>query len=72
MLGHLSADKSTACARAPIRNPLHNLGHMLGAKFANGDVIQKEQGLSAKRHNIVDTHSHKVLANGLMAVKELR
>ena len=41
----------------------------LDGKPAGGEIIQKEQGLSALNHQIVDAHGDEVDAHGIVAVE---
>jgi hypothetical protein len=72
VLGHLAANQRAAGLAAALGNAAHNLGNVLGAQLANGNVIQEEQRLRTNGHHVVDAHGHEVLAHRLVPVKQLR
>ena len=71
MLRRLAADEGAAGLHAALCHAGDDGRHLLRLVFADGDVVQKEQGLRAAADNIVDAHGHAVNADGIMLVQQL-
>ena len=71
MLGHLAADERAARLTATLADAGDDLGHVLLAQLADGDVVQEEQRLGAARQDVVDAHGHQVDAHGAVLAGQL-
>ena len=71
MLGHLAAHERAAALLATAGDAAHDLGDVLGAELADGDVVEEEEGLGAHGDDVVDAHGDEVLAHGVVAVEQL-
>ena len=71
MLGHLAAHERAARELAAVGHALDDLCHVLGLNVTDGDVVQKEQRLSARSQNVIDAHGNQVLAHRLVTVHDL-
>ena len=71
VLGSLTADEGAAGLDAALRHAGYNGRHLFRVVFADGDVVQEEQGLGPAADNIVDAHGHAVDADGVMAIHQL-
>ena len=71
VLGGLAADEGAAGPDAALRNAGDDGGHLLRLVFANGDVVQEEEGLCPAAHDVVDAHGHTVDADGVVPVQQL-
>ena len=72
VLGHLAAHERSARELAAVGHALHDLGHMLGLDVPDGDIVEEEQRLRARREDVVHAHGDEILAHRLVAVEQLR
>jgi hypothetical protein len=59
-LGRLPPDEGAAGLPAPLRDPLHHLGPLVGGEAAGGEVVEEEEGLGPDHRHVVDAHGHQV------------
>ena len=71
MLGHFPADKSAARLTAALADTRDDLGHVLLAQLADGDVVQEEQRLGAAGQDVVHAHGDQVDADRAVLAGEL-
>ena len=71
VLGGLAADEGAARLDAALCYAGDNGGHLLRHILADGDVVQKEQGLCPAADDVVDAHGHAVHAHGVVPVQQL-
>ena len=70
VFGSLPADEGAAGLNAAFRHAGYDLGDLLRKVLPTGDVVQKEQGLSAAAHHVVDAHGHGVDADGVVLIQQ--
>jgi len=67
-LGGLTTYQSAASFQASLGNARDNRLAYCQLEFAGCEIVKKKQGFCALHEDIVDTHGHKIDANGVMAV----
>ena len=72
MLRRLAAHQCGTGNLASPGNTPHNIGDTLGNDLACSNIISHEKGLRAAHHNIVNDHTHQVVANRVMNIECLR
>ena len=60
----LAAHQSGARLAAAFGDALHDLRRVLDGEFAGGEIIEEEQGLSARDDQIIDAHGDQIDAYG--------
>ena len=63
--GRLAADQGAARSPAPLGDPRHQPAADLHVQATTGIIVQKEQGLGALDHDVVDAHRHQIDPDGV-------
>ncbi len=71
VLGGLAANQGAAGLDAALRHAGDDGGDFLRLVFADGDIVQEEQGPGAAADDVVDAHGHAVDADGVVLVQQL-
>ena len=66
----LTADERTAGFLAGTGNTRDHVGNLRRLKFADGEVVKKKQRLCPLHEDVVDTHRHGILPNGIMPIQQ--
>ena len=72
MLGGLAAEQRAAGATASLRDAFHQRRHLLRHDLAHREVVEEEQRLGARAHDVVRAHRHEVDADGVEAAERAR
>ncbi len=67
MLRRLAAEQRAAGAPAALRNARHDRGDLVGHEPADGHVVEEEQRLGARAHDVVGAHRDQVDADRVQA-----
>ena len=65
-LGYFAPDESAVCLATSFRQAFDDGFDRFRHHLADADIVEKEEGLSAARQDVVDTMIHDVLADGVM------
>ncbi|MPM94062.1 hypothetical protein SDC9_141205 [bioreactor metagenome] len=71
VLGGLAADEGAAGLDAALCHAGDDGRHLFRVVLADGDIVQKKEGLCAAADNIVDAHGHAVDTDGIVLVQQL-
>ncbi len=71
VLSHFPTHERATRLTASLADAGDDLGHMLLAQLADGDVVQEEQRLGAAGEDVVHAHGHQVDAHGAVLAGEL-
>lgn len=70
-LGCFSADKGAASITAGLSHPLDDSGHFFRHQFADADVIEEEERLSAAGQYIIDAVINNIKSDGIVPVQRV-
>jgi hypothetical protein len=71
VFGGLATEQRATGVPAPVRDTRADLGHLVRADLATGDVVEQEQRLGPARDQVVHDHRDQVDADGVMDVELL-
>ena len=66
--GRFTTDKCHVGLQATFYHAFNNLSHLLGHKFAGGDVIQEEERFCTLAEDVVGAHCYRINTDGVVFV----
>ncbi len=72
VFGHLATDERTTGDLAALHQAGHQQLNPVGVETTDRQIVEEEQRLGARAHQVVDHHRHKVEAHGVPAVGQPR